>query len=56
MVFETGKHPAQLKDIVATPGGTTITALAALEKAGVRAALIDAVEKACNRAKELGAQ
>ncbi len=54
MVFETGKHPAQLKDMVATPGGTTITALAALEQAGVRAALIDAVEKACNRAKELG--
>ena len=54
MVLETGKHPAQLKDIVATPGGTTISALAALEQAGVRAALIDAVEKACNRAKELG--
>lgn len=54
MVLETGQHPAQLKDMVATPGGTTITALAALEHSGVRAALIDAVEKACNRAKELG--
>ena len=54
MVLETGRHPAQLKDLVATPGGTTITALAALEEAGVRAALMDAVEKACNRAKELG--
>lgn len=54
MVIETGKHPAQLKDMVATPGGTTIAALAALEQSGVRAALIDAVEKACERAKELG--
>jgi pyrroline-5-carboxylate reductase len=54
MVMETGKHPAQLKDMVATPGGTTISALAALEQAGMRAALIDAVEKACLRAKELG--
>jgi pyrroline-5-carboxylate reductase len=54
MVLETGRHPAELKDMVATPGGTTITALAALEQAGVRAALMDAVEKACNRAKELG--
>lgn len=54
MVMETGKHPAQLKDMVATPGGTTIAALAALEHSGVRSALIDAVEKACNRARELG--
>lgn len=54
MVIETGKHPAQLKDMVATPGGTTITALAHLEHAGVRSALIEAVEKACQRAHELG--
>ncbi len=54
MVMETGFHPAQLKDMVATPGGTTITALASLEQSGFRAALMDAVEKATIRARELG--
>jgi pyrroline-5-carboxylate reductase len=54
MVIETGRHPAQLKDMVATPSGTTITALAALEHAGFRAALIDAVERAAIRSAELG--
>lgn len=54
MVIETGRHPAELKDMVATPSGTTITALAALEHAGFRAALIDAVERAANRSSELG--
>ncbi|HSV72387.1 MAG TPA: pyrroline-5-carboxylate reductase [Chthonomonadales bacterium] len=54
MVIETGMHPAQLKDMVATPAGTTITALAALEQSGLRAALIDAVERAARRSSELG--
>jgi len=54
MVIETGRHPAQLKDMVTTPSGTTITALAALEQAGFRAALIDAVERAAIRSSELG--
>ena len=54
MVMETGIHPAQLRDMVTTPAGTTIAALASLEHSGVRAALMDAVEKAANRAKELG--
>lgn len=54
MVIQTGSHPAQLKDMVATPSGTTITALAALEHAGFRAALIDAVERAAIRSQELG--
>ncbi len=54
MVLETGIHPAQLRDMVTTPAGTTIAALASLEHSGVRAALIDAVEKAAHRAKELG--
>jgi pyrroline-5-carboxylate reductase len=54
MVMETGMHPAQLKDMVATPSGTTITALAALEQSGFRAALIDAVERAAIRSRELG--
>ena len=54
MAIETGQHPAQLKDLVATPGGTTITALASLEQNGFRASLMDAVEKATLRARELG--
>ena len=53
MVLTSGEHPAQLKDNVVTPGGTTIAALAVLERASVRAALIDAVTTAAARAKEL---
>ena len=53
MVIETGLHPAQLRDMVTTPAGTTIAAIASLEKSGIRAALIDAVEKATIRSREL---
>ena len=53
MVLQTGKHPGQLKDMVTSPGGTTIKGLHVLEKKGVRAALMDAVEKAAKRSKEL---
>ena len=54
MVLETGKHPAVLKDMVASPGGTTIAGLHALEAGALRAALLDAVEAATERSRELG--
>jgi len=53
MVLETGKNPAELKDQVCSPGGTTIAAVHALEKAGFRCAVMDAVCAATLRSKEL---
>jgi len=54
MMKETGKHPAELKDMVTSPGGTSISALHSLEKSGLKASLIDAVEAATKRSIELG--
>jgi pyrroline-5-carboxylate reductase len=54
MVLTTGDHPGVLKDRVASPGGTTISGLQALENGGFRAALMAAVEAATTRSIELG--
>jgi len=53
MVLDTKRHPADLKDDVCSPSGTTIAGVHALEKAGFRSALMDAVEAASKRAEEL---
>jgi pyrroline-5-carboxylate reductase len=55
MVLETGLHPGALKDQVTSPGGTTIDGLHELEKAGVRAGLIQAVRTAAEKSRRLGA-
>ena len=55
MLATSGEHPATLRDRVTSPGGTTIAGLHALERASLRAALMDAVEAAARRSEELGA-
>jgi pyrroline-5-carboxylate reductase len=54
MLLESNLHPAELKDMVASPAGTTIAGLHALERGGLRATLMSAVEAATQRAIELG--
>jgi pyrroline-5-carboxylate reductase len=53
MVVETGEHPMKLKDMVATPAGTTVEGLFELEQGRLRAVIISAVTKAAERAKGL---
>lgn len=54
MVLSTGQHPASLRDMVTSPGGTTIAGLEALEARGARAAFVSAVRAGTERARVLG--
>ena len=54
LLQQTALHPGALKDMVSSPGGTTIAGVAALEAGGLRAALMAAVERATTRSRELG--
>lgn len=53
MVLETGKHPGELKDMVCSPGGTTIEAVRVLEREGFRSAVIEAMKACVKKAREM---
>lgn len=53
MVLETGKHPGELKDMVCSPGGTTIEAVSILEEKGMRSAVIEAVKACTEKSKKM---
>lgn len=53
MVLETGRHPGELKDMVCSPGGTTIEAVRVLEKEGFRSAVIEAMKACVKKAREM---
>ena len=53
MVLETGKHPGELKDMVCSPGGTTIEAVKVLEQKGLRAAVMDAMQSCMAKSEEM---
>ncbi len=54
MVLETDLHPAQLRDLVTSPAGTTIAGIKVMERRGVRGAMMEAVEAAVNKSKAMG--
>ena len=54
LLLETGEHPGRLKDLVTSPGGTSIAGLHTLEEGGLRTTIINAVEVATKRSKDLG--
>ncbi len=54
MVLDTGKHPGELKDMVCSPSGTTIEAVATLEQEGFRNAIIKAMDECTKKAREIG--
>jgi pyrroline-5-carboxylate reductase len=54
LLVETGEDPARLREMVTSPNGTTVAGLRALESGGLVAALVDAVESATKRSRELG--
>ena len=53
MVLETGKHPGELKDMVCSPGGTTMEAVRVLEEKGFRSAVMEASKACVRKAREL---
>jgi pyrroline-5-carboxylate reductase len=56
LLIDTDEHPGKLKDMVTSPGGTAIAGLHTLEQGGLRTTLINAVESATNRSRELGSR
>lgn len=56
MVLETGKHPGELKDMVCSPAGTTIDAVAVLEKRGFRSSIIEAMAACTEKTKAMAKQ
>ncbi|MBP3205514.1 MAG: pyrroline-5-carboxylate reductase [Lachnospiraceae bacterium] len=53
LVLETGRHPGELKDMVCSPGGTTIQAVKVLEEKGMRAAVMDAMEACIRKSRDM---
>ena len=53
MVLETGIHPGELKDMVCSPGGTTIEAVRSLEKNGFKSAVVEAMSSCMEKSKEM---